>query len=58
MGVVVEEADGAAYWLEMLEDSGNLDKNARAGLLAEANGLPVMFGASLRTAKLNASMGQ
>jgi len=58
MGVVVEEADKTDYGLEMLEDSGILDKSARSGLLVEANELLALFAASLRTARQSDTRGE
>ena len=51
IGIVEEEADETAYWLELLNESG-LAKPARAAeLLEEARELVAIFSASRRTAK-------
>jgi len=51
IGIVVEEADEAVFWMECLIESG-LAKEALLGdLLAEANELVAIFAASQRTAR-------
>ncbi len=53
MGIVEEEADESAYWLELLAES-DLVKPARLkDLLAEANEIVAMVVASIRTARKN-----
>ena len=51
IGIVVEEADECALWIEMLADSGILIKEMLAELLSEARQLTAIFTASRRTAK-------
>ncbi|MGH9790013.1 MAG: four helix bundle protein [Candidatus Acidiferrales bacterium] len=51
IGVVVEEADESAFWLEMLRDSKSAPAAAVAPLLNEANQLVAIFSASRRTAR-------
>ena len=51
MGVVVEEADESAFWLEIIEEAGLLTKEAVNEPLAEANELLAIFAASQLTAK-------
>jgi four helix bundle protein len=51
MSVVLEEADEAVFWLEMLADSGIVKASRLKELLKEANQLVAIFGASLRTAR-------
>ena len=51
MGVVMEEADESAFWLELLRDTGVVKAERTGNLLKEANELVAIFGASLRTAK-------
>ena len=51
LGVVVEEADEAILWLELLRDSGIVATERIAGLLTEAHELTAIFTASQRTAK-------
>ena len=53
MGVVVEEADESVFWLELLVETGVLSAERTQDLLREANELLAIFGASLRTSKLN-----
>jgi four helix bundle protein len=55
MGIVVEEADEAVFWLELLIATGLVRQNRLKALLAEANELLAIFGASQRTAKLSRS---
>src|ERR1700741_2787378 len=51
MGVVVEEADEALLWLELLTESGIVSQDKVGELLAEARELTAIFTASQRTAK-------
>ena len=51
MSQVLEEADETVFWLEMLGESPLIKPARIADLLAEANQLVAIFGASLRTAK-------
>jgi four helix bundle protein len=51
IGIVEEEADEAAYWLELIVESGLLPAAKVQELLAEANELIAIFVASARTAK-------
>jgi|SRR5208283_2148524 len=51
MGVVMEEADESAFWLELLSETGVLKAERTGNLLKEANELVAIFGASLRTSK-------
>jgi hypothetical protein len=51
MGIVVEEADGTVFWLELLTETGVLSADRTRDLLVEANELVAVFGASLRTSK-------
>jgi len=51
MGVVVEEADESVFWLELMEETGVLRKDATRRLLAEGKELLAIFAASHRTAK-------
>jgi len=58
MGVVVEEADERAFWLEFLVDAGIVPQRKMADLLHEANELVATFAASQHTARaaVNQSM--
>jgi four helix bundle protein len=51
MGVVVEEADEAVLWLELLSESGIVPKEQTQELLAEARELTAIFTASQQTAR-------
>jgi hypothetical protein len=49
--VVVEEADEAILWLELMTESGMIPLAKTAALRKEANELTAIFSASQRTAK-------
>jgi four helix bundle protein len=51
IGIVVEEADEAILWLELMTESGIISAERTKELLQEANELTAIFGASQRTAK-------
>jgi len=51
IGVVEEEADESAYWLELLVEAGILPIDRIKDLLNEANELTAIFTSSGRTAK-------
>ena len=51
MGVVVEEADEAILWLELMTESGIISQAKTEALLKEANELTAIFAASQRTAR-------
>jgi hypothetical protein len=51
MGIVVEEADEAILWLELMTESGILSLTKTEALLEEANELTSIFSASQRTAR-------
>ena len=51
MGIVVEEADETVFWLELLVDTGIVQKVLMDDLLIEANELLAISAASLWTAK-------
>ena len=51
MGIVLEEADETAYWLELLVRAQLLPATRVRDLLKEANELVSIFVASIRTAK-------
>ena len=53
MGVVVEEADESAFWIDLLVDSGIVSNVALRGIDKEANELLAVFAASYYTAKRN-----
>lgn len=51
LGIVVEEADESAYWLELVIESGLLKADLVQPLLAEANEITSIMTASLVTAR-------
>src|SRR5437773_6253334 len=51
IGIVVEEADEAVFWLEMLEDCGIVVKERNIEILKEAHELSALFTASQQTAR-------
>jgi four helix bundle protein len=51
IGVVLEEADETALWLELLSESGIISAIKLKDLLNEANQLTAIFSASRRTVK-------
>ena len=52
IGIVVEEADETAFWLEMLSDCGIVPKERLVALQKEAQELTALFTASQHTARL------
>lgn len=53
LGIVVEEADEATFWLELLKDSKISNQNDCDRLIKEANELLKIFSSSRKTAKQN-----
>jgi four helix bundle protein len=53
LGVVKEEADESAFWLELIGDSGLLKPSVVEPLLKEASELTAIFTASILSAKRN-----
>jgi len=51
IGIVVEEADEAVLWLELMTESGIVSLAKTKELLKEANELTAIFAASQRTAR-------
>ncbi len=51
MGIVEEEADETAYWLELLVEHGLMSAGRGDGLLAEVNEIVSVAVASIRTAR-------
>jgi four helix bundle protein len=51
IGLVVEEADEAVLWLELLGESGIVSPEKTSSLLTEARELTAIFTASQRTAR-------
>ena len=51
MGIVEEEADESAFWIEMLVDTRNVRLELVADLLDEANQLVAIFVTSINTAR-------
>lgn len=54
IGVTLEEADEAAFWMEILIESGQSTGQSARALLKEADELSAIFAASSLTAKANA----
>jgi four helix bundle protein len=53
MGLVEEEADESAYWMELLIDAGLISGPLLSSLLKEADQLVAMAVASINTARRN-----
>ena len=53
MGDVLEEADEAGYWVELLSESGKVDEKSAAPVLREANEFVAIAVSSINTAKRN-----
>jgi four helix bundle protein len=51
LGVVIEEADESAYWLELLIDAGLIKEERLHSLLKEAHELTAIFNAARNTAR-------
>jgi len=51
MGVAEEEADETLYWLELLVDSGMVERGAVQRLITEATELVAILSASRKTAR-------
>jgi four helix bundle protein len=53
LGIVIEEADESAYWLELINASKMLPEQRVNALLKEANELAAIFTASVKSASAN-----
>jgi four helix bundle protein len=51
IGIVTEEADESAFWIELLSDVGIMRKERLEDLLKESRELTAIFSASRQTAK-------
>ena len=51
LGIVEEEADESVFWMELIIESGLMDKNKIEPLLDEANELVAIVVASIKSAK-------
>ncbi len=49
--IVEEEADEAAYWMEMISESNIMKKNRLDDMIKEANELTAIFATSAKTVK-------
>ncbi len=58
MGLVEEEADETAFWLELIAESGFLPKQATTEVYREAGELTAIAVASIRTARVGKSNPQ
>ena len=54
IGVVLEESDESAYWMELIIEGKIMPENRVASLLQEANELTAIFAATHKTVKTNA----
>ena len=55
MGIVEEEADESAYWMELLVDAGKIKAVKTSALLQEANELTAIAVSSINTAQKSKS---
>ncbi len=53
MGIVLEEADESAYWIELLQETGKIHKDGFEPLLREAYELVAISISSINTARAN-----
>ena len=53
MGIVAEEADESALWIELLSETGTVKSKRLEGILKEAHELAAIFTASQKTARDN-----
>ena len=53
LGIVSEEADESAFWIELLEESGKISRTQSKPLFAEANELVAIAVSSINTARKN-----
>ena len=53
IGVVLEESDESAYWMELIIESNVMPESRVASLLQEANELTAIFAATHKTIKAN-----
>ncbi len=53
MGIVEEEADESAYWMELLTDAGLVKASRLEKLLVEANELTAIAVTSIKTSRRN-----
>ena len=51
IGIVIEESDETAFWIELLSDAGLMKAAKLSNLATEAAELTAIFAASYRTAK-------
>jgi four helix bundle protein len=51
LGIVEEEADEVAYWVELLIESHNVNSDAGAPVLQEADEIVAMVVSSIKTAR-------
>ena len=51
MGIVEEEVDETLYWMELLVESGIVNRERLEGLMQEANELAAIMVASIKTSK-------
>jgi four helix bundle protein len=51
LGIVEEESDESAYWLELIAESGMMSQEFLTDLMRESNEITAMVVASIRTAR-------
>ena len=51
LGIVSEEADESAFWIELLEEAGKISREQSKALLAEANELVAISVSSINKAR-------
>lgn len=54
IGVVLEESDESAFWMELMVEGKVMPENRVSSLLQEANELTAIFAATHKTLKVNA----
>jgi len=54
LGIVLEEADESAFWMEVLIETSIIQEKLLAPLLKEANELIAIFVASIKTSESEA----
>lgn len=58
LGIVEEEADECAYWVELLIETGIVPKKRVHDLLVEANEIVAMTVASIKSARITSNKGK
>ncbi len=58
MGIVEEEADEAAYWMELLTESEVVPRQMTEALVKESNELVAIVVSSIKTTRKNAGLAE